>query len=102
MPRIVALFNLKEGVAKAHYEHWALNTDLPTVRGLSSVNGFSTHRAVGILGSDTAPPYQYIEVIDVNDMTVFGEELSTETMQRVAAEFQAFADNPCFILTEEL
>jgi hypothetical protein len=102
MPKVVALFNLKQGVRSEDYEQWARTTDLPTVKGLQSVDEFSALRSVALLGSDGVPPYQYVEVIDINDMGVFGQELSEATMQRVAAEFQQFADNPCFILTEDL
>lgn len=102
MPRIVALFNLKGSADRQSYERWARSTDLPTVRKLDSIDGFTTHRCMSLLGSENAPPYQYVEIIDVNDMAKFGEELSSEVMQRVAAEFQAFADSPCFIVTEDL
>ena len=100
MTRIVVLFNLRDGVSAGDYEDWARSTDLPTVNALRSVDGFSVHRATALLGSDEAPPYRYVEIIDVADMDVFGEEVAGETMQRVAAEFQALADDPVFILTE--
>ena len=102
MKRIVVLFNLKDAGSAADYEAWAKSTDLPVVNGLDSVDGFSVHRATGMLGSDASPPYQYIEIIDVNDMELFGEEVSTDSMQKVAGEFQAFADAPLFILTDAL
>ncbi|MEE4211820.1 MAG: hypothetical protein V2I43_21450 [Parvularcula sp.] len=100
--KIVALFNLKQGLDAADYEKWAKSTDLPTVNGLRSVEDFKVFRAAGLLGSDAKPPYQYIEIIDVGDMSLFGEEVSSETMQKVAGEFQAMADDLVFILTEEL
>lgn len=102
MTRIVVLFNLKDDVAAADYERWARSTDIPTVNGLASVDGFTVHRAAGLLLGDGDPPYQYVEIIDVDDMERFGAEVSSETMQRVAGEFQAFADDPVFILTEDL
>lgn len=102
MTRIVVLFNLKEGVDTAAYEDWARGTDLPTVNALGSVDDFAVHRATGLLIGDGVPPYQYIEIIDVNDMQRFGADVSGEVMQRVAGEFQAFADNPTFILAESL
>ena len=102
MKRIVVLFNLKDAGSAADYETWARSTDLPVVNGLDSVDGFSVHRASGMLGGDASPPYQYVEIIDVNDMELFGEEVSTDTMQKVAGEFQAFADAPLFILTDAL
>jgi hypothetical protein len=100
--RIVVLFNLKDIDSKADYESWAKSTDLPVVNGLESVDAFSVHRATGLLGSDAAPPYQYVEIIDVNDMELFGSEVATETMQKVAGEFKSFADAPLFILTDAL
>jgi hypothetical protein len=102
MPRVVVLFNLKENIEAADYEKWALGTDIPIVNSLGSVDGFSTHRASSLLVGEGSPPYQYIEVLDINDMTAFGGDLAQSEMQKVAAEFQQFADNPCFILTEDL
>jgi hypothetical protein len=101
MPRIVVLFNLKDGVDPAEYEAWALGTDAPTVRGLPSVSGFSVHRATGLLGGGAAP-YAYVEVLDVADMDGLGRDIATEAMQKVAAEFQRFAEDPQFIVTEDL
>ncbi len=100
MSRIVVLFNLKPGVTVEDYEAWARSMDLPTVNGLESIDSFTVHRVSGLLMSDDSPPYQYVEVIDVNDMDTFGAEVASETMQRVASEFQAFADAPCFLMTE--
>lgn len=97
---IVVLFNLKPGVSPSDYEQWAKTTDLPTVRKLGSVNQFSVLRTSGLLGTDAPAPYQYVELLEVNDMEKLGADVSSETMQRVAAEFQQFADNPQFMLTD--
>jgi len=102
MSHIVVLFNLKPGTDVAAYEAWAKSTDLPTVRGLKSIAGFDVFRTTGLLGSDAKPPYAYVETIAVKDMGLFGEEVSTATMQKVAGEFQAFADNPMFILMDKI
>lgn len=100
--RIVALFNLKPGISAADYENWARTKDIPTVNGLKSVDKFEVFRSAGLLGSDAKPPYAYIEIIDVNDMGLFGGEVSSETMQKIAGEFQAMADDLAFILTDKL
>lgn len=103
MPALVVLFNLKGETEKAAYEKWAQTTDVPTVKGLVSIDDFKVYKLNAIMGDDnTPPPYQYCEVIDINDMDKLGGELSTETMQRVAAEFQEFADNPTFIVSEQI
>jgi hypothetical protein len=100
--RIVVLFNLKPGVDIAAYEAWARTTDLPVVNGLSSIAAFTVHAATGVLGSDARPPYAYVEIVDVADMDQFGKDVATAAMQKVAGEFQGFADNPVFILTRDL
>jgi hypothetical protein len=100
--RIIVLFNLKPGVDVAAYEKWAKTADIPGVNALGSVDAFTVHRATGLFGSDAASPYQYIEVIDIKGMDGFIGDISTEAFQAAAAPFQGFADNPQFILTEDL
>jgi hypothetical protein len=102
MPRIIVLFNLKSDVDVTKYEAWAVGVDAPTVNGLPSVSKFSVHRSVGLLGTDTAAPYEYVEVLDVNNLDGLFADISCEAMQAVAAQFQEFADNPQFILTEDV
>lgn len=102
MARIVVLFNLRSDADMDAYEAWARSTDLPTVRALPSVSGFTVHPTRALLGSAAPPPYQYVEIIDVADMDRFGQDIAGQTMQRVAAEFQEFADKPVFMLTGSL
>lgn len=100
--RIVVLFNLKPGVDPAAYEAWARDRDIPTVRGLPSIAGFEVSAATGLLMGEGAPPYAYVEVIDVADMDRFGQDVATEAMQKISAEFQSFADNPVFVMTRDV
>jgi hypothetical protein len=98
--RIIVLFNLRPGVDEAAYEKWAEQEDMPAVARMKSVDSFTVHRSIGLFGSDKAPPYRYIEVVDVNDAELFGQEAATETMKKIAARFQELGDNPTFIITE--
>lgn len=100
--KIVALFNLKQGVSVADYEAWAQATDLPTVNGLKSVDQFEVFQITGLLGSEDKPPYAYVEIIDVADMGLFGEEVGSEVMQKVAAAFQGMVDDLVFLMTDKL
>lgn len=100
--RILVLFNLKPGVDPAAYEQWARTADIPGVRALGSVTDFRVHRVTGLLGSDTASPYAYAETIDIEGMEPFLADVASEAVQKVAAQFQAFADSPLFLLTEDL
>ena len=100
--RIVVLFNLLPGVDPGEYEAWARGSDLPAVNALGSVTQFTVHKAVGLFGSDAASPYQYVEIIDVSGIDPFVADVSTPEFQALAAPFRRFADNPLFILTEDL
>lgn len=100
--RIIVLFNLKPGVDPAAYEQWARSADIPGVNALGSVTRFTVHRATGLFGSDGTPPYQYAEIIDIEAMDSFVADISTPEFQAVAAPFRDFADDPQFILTEDL
>lgn len=100
MPKLFVLFNLRAGADPAAYERWAAERDVPAVRALSSVSSFTVHRVTGALGGEA--PYEYVEVIDVEDMERFGREVAGEEMQRVAAEFREHADDPRFMVSEPL
>lgn len=100
--RIVVLFNLKPGASVADYERWVRETDIPGVRSLKSIGGYTVHRATGVLGSEAPPRYAYVEIIDVADMAQFGEDAAGPVVQKLSAELVGFADDPHFILTEEL
>ena len=100
--RIVVLFNLLPGVEPADYEAWARGTDIPGVNALASVERFTVHRATGLFGSEAPSPYQYIEIIDFPALDPFVADISTPQFQQVAQAFGQFADNPQFIVTEDL
>lgn len=100
--RIIVLFTLKPGADRAAYEAWARGTDIPGVNALGSVRAFTVHRATGLFGSDAPSPYDYVEVIDIHGMDSFVADVSNPEFQAVAAAFGDFADDPKFILTEDL
>jgi hypothetical protein len=102
MKTIVCLFNLKPGADRGAYERWARERDLPTVNGLDSVERFEVLRSAGLLIGDGPPPYEYVEIIRVRDMDAFLRDVGTPAVQQGAAEFQSFADNPVFIVTDAL
>lgn len=101
MMRLIALLNLKPGISVESYEQWARTVDLPTVNALPSIGRFDLFRATGQLGTDATPPYQYVEIIDVDDMEQFGRDAATDRMQAVAAAFQDMAD-VTFLTTEQV
>ena len=101
MTILVVLFNLKAGVDRAQYEQWARTTDLPIVSGLPSVESFEVLRTSGVLGSGEAP-YQYVEILRVKELAGLRQDVASETMRRVAAEFRQFADAPVFMISDAI
>ncbi|MFM7396527.1 MAG: REDY-like protein HapK [Gammaproteobacteria bacterium] len=101
MAKIIVLFNLKAGVSVADYEAFARDIDLPIVNKLPSVDRFEILKSEGLLGGG-ASPYAYVEVLEVNSLDQLGKDISTETMQKVAATFQSMTENPLFIVTRNL
>jgi hypothetical protein len=97
---LIVLFNLRDDAAPDAYERWAADIDVPTVTGLGSVDSFSVHRVTSLLGTETPAPYQYVEVIEVNDVDGLLDDVSTEAMAAVSAQFQTFAQDPVFMLTD--
>jgi uncharacterized protein (TIGR02118 family) len=102
MTTIVVLFNLLPGVDAGEYEAWARDVDMPNVRRLPGCSRFNVLKVQGLMGSEQAAPYAYTEIIEVDDMSQFGEAVSTEAMQAVAAQFQQFAKDPLFMVSESL
>lgn len=98
---LIVLFNLREGVAEADYEKWAHETDLPIASSLKSVDEFKVYRSEGLFGSDGNPPYRYVEVLHISSMEDLPADIAAEPrMVEIARQFQAFADNPTFMVTE--
>lgn len=100
--RIIAFFNLKSDADIDAYEEWARTRDLPGVRALPSVTDFQVLRTTGVLFSDAKPPFQYIEVMDVDDLDAFLGDCGTDAVGKLAAEMAAHAADVTFITTERL
>ena len=101
MTTVIVLFNLKDATQREAYERWAREVDLPTAGALPSVDKFELLKASGLLTGGPSP-YEYIEILRINDMAQLGADIGTPAMQAVSAQFQVFADQPLFILTEAL
>lgn len=99
---IIVLFNLRSGADSDAYEQWARATDIPGVRAMGSVRSFRVFKTAGLLGGDDPAPFEYVEHIEIGGIDDFMADVSTPQAQRIAAEFQAFADGPVFMLADEV
>ena len=100
MSLVLVLFNLHPETAPANYESWAKTTDLPLLRGLNSVRAADLYRTVGLLGTGESAPYDYVEILNIEDYREFGRDILGRELQRAADQFHRFTDNPIFIKLE--
>jgi hypothetical protein len=89
---MIVLANLKDGVDPEDYERWILESYAPAVRDLTSVEDWRDYRVSGLLGSDAAPPYQYVVTLEVNDMEQLGRDMAGEEMQMLFSELHDLAE----------
>ena len=92
MPTMIVLVKLKEGVDPEDYERWILDSYAPAVRDLPSVEDWRDYRVSGLLGSEAAPPYQYVVTLDVKDLDQLGSDMAGEEMRRLFSELHDLAD----------
>ena len=89
---MIVLANLKDGVDPEDYERWILESYAPAVRDLTSVEDWRDYKVSGLLGSEAAPPYQYVVTLEVNDIEQLGRDMSGEEMQRHLSELHDLAE----------
>jgi REDY-like protein HapK len=89
---MIVLANLKDGVDPEDYERWILESYAPAVRDFPSVEDWRDYRVSGLLGSDAAPPYQYVVTLEVNGTEQLGRDMSGEEMQKHFSELHDLAE----------
>jgi len=92
VPAMIVLVNLKEGVSPEDYERWILDSYVPAVSSLPSVEDWRDYRVSGLLGSDAAPPYRYVVTLEIVDMEQLGRDMQGEEMQRLLSELHDLAE----------
>ncbi len=98
---LVVLLKLKPGADPAAYEQWAAETDAPTAKSLPSIAGWNLYAAQGLVGAEGAPPFDYIEVVQVSDTEQMAKDMAGEAIAQRIAELAEFAE-PVFVLTRSV
>lgn len=99
---LIVFFNLKSTTDESKYLQWAKESDLPTVNKLSSVSSFEVFKGVSMFGQDQPSPWDYFEVIHINSEENFLNDIQTEAMQKIVAQFEEFTEEAQFIVTENI
>ena len=101
MTTLIVLFNLKDGQSAEEYERWAKTKDTPAIKQLLLIEDKRVYRVTGLMGANAASRYQYVEVIEVNDMTQLSKDTSTGELQQMIEYFRNITKDLLFIVTEQ-
>jgi hypothetical protein len=69
--RVFFLTQLKDGVEPSDYERFLRETDYPRTQKLLPVSYYRATRIEGKVIGDGPSPYQYIEVLDIEDYDAY-------------------------------
>lgn len=103
MAKILIHYKLKPGVTPEDFETWVHTTDYPAMRGIGRVSSYSNHRARALLMGEGEPAMDYVEIFDIPDLDGFTtEDMPGPVVQSIMGDFMGFADDPVFIILDEL
>jgi hypothetical protein len=66
------------------------------------VDNFRVFRSTGLFGAEGPAPYQYVEVIEVNSLEGLIADVGNPEVGKVVAAFRDYAENPVFIMSDEI
>lgn len=88
MTTVFFLTKLKRRAKPAEYEKWVREYDYPVSRGLKIVMHYDVYRITGGLKRES--PYDYIEVIQVNDIEKYKDGLNNREMKKLLQQWKKF------------
>lgn len=88
MTTIIHTIRLKPGVAHERFEQWVRETDYQSCPRLPSVAQFSVH----CVSTDPEAPFHYFEVIHVDNLDAFEQDMRTDTFRALVDGFSQMAD----------
>ena len=88
MPVVFFLNKLRPGVAPEDYERWVREVDYPTARALRTIKSYVVAR-MGATLDGGAPPYDYVERVEITDIDDYRRELAGPEMGDFSAQWSA-------------
>lgn len=98
-------FTLREGVTREHYERWAIETDLPSLRGIPTVSSYRIFRSGSSEdnpGDGSTGQTRYFELVEAKSLAEFEAALASPPINEVAATFMSLATDIEFRILDEL
>lgn len=73
--RVLFFTRLRDDTLAADYERWVVETDYPTARTIPAIVSYEVMRVEGPL-HDAGLDYDYIEVVEVEDIDSYRDDLA--------------------------
>jgi hypothetical protein len=71
------LVRLKPGVTAEEYEAFVRRVDYPAVKRIASIRSYRSTHAVGTIPAGSAPPFDFIDVTEVDDLQAYLRDLES-------------------------
>jgi hypothetical protein len=75
MTTVYWLVKLKAGVTAEDYQAFVRRVDYPAVKRIASIRSYSSTRVAGSIPPGTAVPFDFIDVVDVDDLEAYIQDL---------------------------
>ncbi len=89
---LIVMLKLKEGADRQRYEAFARDTDRPTAMALSSIRDWQLYRAQGLVGADGDTPFDYLEVVQVDDTDQMAQDMAGPQIAELSEQLAEFAE----------
>ena len=101
--RVFFLNTLREGVDPAQYEDWIRRVDYPVARRQASIERYEVTRLEGMVSGEGAPPYQYLEVIDITDIDAYrGSMEGNQEFEQLLTDWSRFVGESIAVWGENI
>jgi hypothetical protein len=101
--RVFFLNTLRDGVDPAGYEEWIRRVDYPVARRQESIQRYDVTRLEGMVGGEGAPPYQYLEVIDITDIDAYRSGMDgNPEFEQLLADWSKFVGESIAVYGENI
>lgn len=88
--RICFMYRLRDGVNPTEYERWVREIDAPLATARPTLLRYECVRIDGRIDSDIRSPYDYVELLEVTDVTDDQRGVTGLDADRIAKEWMAF------------
>jgi len=98
MTRILAMYNLKEGVTFREYRDWSIRVDLPVCRKQKEMRQINVYKAERPDGERV--PFEIIELVEVESWDAWTRACGVGEMKNTLDEWGNYADGESLVMVE--